>query len=946
MGCLWIAGCAFASADVLQSSMLEWQSILHFPVNKTTYSDMVTSADLSQRSLVTSVLEDGARLGMTVLRTWAFNVCCVCQLTSALPSLPLFLNADGAQNWNALQKWPGTYAEYVFVGLDFVLAEAQRLNLRVLLSLVNWWEDYGGVPQYVQWANSSGAGLTNMDDFYTDGVCKGYFKEHVRTVLNRKNVFTGIIYREDRNIFGWELINEPRSYSVPNGTTIQAWAAEMAAFVKLVDPNHLVTVGSEGHYGPLTPDRCLNANPGCVPLSPHTPFVCSHPCTCPLGIANCNSVPEPHTSRLGGSPLSQELEFLSRWNAAHIEDAQNILRMPVVGAEFGHRATGPSDTLDERVRVFDGIYRATQESAASGGPAAGALFWLLNAQGTADWNGYGVTAGQVTNTDITKQSKIMAGIQGPPDNLIINPSMETGTAQPWFAFGLSANVGRSTLARTGLRGLLVSNRTVATWEGPAQETVTGGVQYMQVANATVTSDDWTRLNGEWVAPDGQLKQVVIYAEGPPVGVAMILDDAEMFMKTSYATNCTHLIYMFFFNLVSLDDTASWDETAACAALRAVSDHAARDVSILFVAPVGVCSSFQGTVATGAVGVPVVSRFPDDSGYAVPVSGSHKHTVWVKALPSLGDPASALLSFWREDTPGNWGRQLSLALASGQDTMQISRQASSGRYRWQLLAQSGSLDYQLHIEVPPSPPAGCGDIGDCFLYQQWVSASLSTAAVKQFDYSTLAGNHEHEAWLTLPASRDLVNVSLSFWRYDAAWSEAQTMFAVPGDSIALRSQQTTASAYRWKVEAIVGASNFNLFYESPRQPPLGCGDAGYQCLLYQGYVSVLSDAPRLLNLPTPPGCYSSSTAGMQAAWLQTPASAASATLYLSLWRREPGGTTWERRTITTAYAGDQKYLTSAESPASFFWRVYAVDSQLKFSLYIEIPAASDISGCQP
>ena len=31
---------------------------------------------------------------------------------------------------------------------------------------------------------------------------------------------------------------------------VQAWVAEMAEFVKRVDPHHLVTVGEEGFFGP------------------------------------------------------------------------------------------------------------------------------------------------------------------------------------------------------------------------------------------------------------------------------------------------------------------------------------------------------------------------------------------------------------------------------------------------------------------------------------------------------------------------------------------------------------------------------------------------------------------------------------------------------------------------------------------------------------------------
>lgn len=35
----------------------------------------------------------------------------------------------------------------MFEGLDFVLAEARRRRIFVILTLVNYWQDYGGMPQ-------------------------------------------------------------------------------------------------------------------------------------------------------------------------------------------------------------------------------------------------------------------------------------------------------------------------------------------------------------------------------------------------------------------------------------------------------------------------------------------------------------------------------------------------------------------------------------------------------------------------------------------------------------------------------------------------------------------------------------------------------------------------------------------------------------------------------
>eukprot|EP00899_Mesostigma_viride_P013205 jgi/Mesvir1/21886/Mv01955-RA.1 len=852
-----------------------------------TYWLMTTAADVGQRPLVRQVMEEGARLGLKVLRTWAFNGTPrrAHLLSSPWQQVHAFEGCrDGADEWNPLQVRPGVYSEKTFVGLDYVLSEAQRLDILVLLSLINWWEDYGGIPQYIAWANQAGAGLSNVDDFYINPLCKRYYQNHVRTVVNRKNVFTGELYREDRNIFGWELMNEPRSYTVPDGSTIKAWAAEMANLVKVLDPNHLVTVGSEGHYGPLTPVRCLTANPG------------SWACKTGGDFINVHSIPNidfathhvyPDTCRvrysvfrwLGGAPLSQELEFLSRWNAAHIEDAQNILRMPVVGTEFGHRATGPSDTLDERVRVFGAMYRATQESAASGGPAAGALFWLLNAQGTTDWNGYGVTAGQVTNTDITKHSVIMSSIQGPPDNLLINPSMEAEATWPWFSLG-EANIGRSTVAKTGNRSLLVSGRWLGTWEGPAQDitqatfpgqryyltawvrvkqaasapamltvkqvTAPGTTDYIRVANATVNDRTWTRLNGEWQAPEGRLTSIYFYVEG-------------------------------------------------------------------------VCSSFQGALAAGVVGVPVASRFPDDGGYTMPVSGSHKHTVWVTLSPSGAAPAAASLSFWKEDTPGSWVRQMVVQLAADR---QQRTQTSSGRYRWQLLSQSGSLDYKLHMEVPPSPPAGCGELGDCVLYQQFVSAGSSTPSAV-FDYvTTLAGSHQHTAWIALPAARQSATLSASLLRSsDAGWLKQVDAVATSGSTAIIRSNQTVSGFFRWTIVAMVGAANFNLFYDKPRAPPQGCGDTG-ACLLYQSYASSDPGGPRSLAFPRPSGCFVSSTAALHSGWLLLPPALPVATFNLALWKKDLATNMWARQILLTTSSGNTTLVPTVQvlhhCQASCWW----------------------------
>ena len=66
-----------------------------------------------------------------------------------------------------------------FQGLDFVVAEAKKYGIHLILSLVNNFKDYGGRAKYVQWAKQQGQNVTNEDDFYTNSIVKEYYKNHV-----------------------------------------------------------------------------------------------------------------------------------------------------------------------------------------------------------------------------------------------------------------------------------------------------------------------------------------------------------------------------------------------------------------------------------------------------------------------------------------------------------------------------------------------------------------------------------------------------------------------------------------------------------------------------------------------------------------------------------------------------------------------------------------------
>ena len=69
-----------------------------------------------------------------------------------------------------------------------MIGEAKKNGVRLILSLVNNYKDFGGRPQYVEWANSTGIPVNNEDDFYTNSVIKGYYKNHVKVRITFSNI--------------------------------------------------------------------------------------------------------------------------------------------------------------------------------------------------------------------------------------------------------------------------------------------------------------------------------------------------------------------------------------------------------------------------------------------------------------------------------------------------------------------------------------------------------------------------------------------------------------------------------------------------------------------------------------------------------------------------------------------------------------------------------------
>ncbi|XVE80725.1 hypothetical protein DITRI_Ditri15bG0003600 [Diplodiscus trichospermus] len=320
-----------------------------------TYWLMVFAADQSTRGKVTELFQQASSVGLTVCRTWAFN--------------------DG--QWRALQKSPSVYDEEVFKALDFVLSEAKKYKIRLILSLVNNWDAYGGKAQYVKWGKAAGLNLTSDDEFFSHPTLRSYYKAHVKAVLNRVNTFTNITYKDDPTIFAWEMMNEPRCTSDPSGDTLQSWISEMAVYVKSLDAKHLVEIGLEGFYGPSAPAR-TQFNPNSYATQVGTDFIRNHQ-TLGVDFASAHIYADSWISQ---TISDAHLQFTKSWMEAHIEDAEKYLGMPVIFAEFGVSAKDPGYNSSFRDALISTVYKTLLNSTKKGGSGAGSLLWQLFPDGT------------------------------------------------------------------------------------------------------------------------------------------------------------------------------------------------------------------------------------------------------------------------------------------------------------------------------------------------------------------------------------------------------------------------------------------------------------------------------------------------------------------------------------------------------------------------------------
>ncbi|KAL8688061.1 MAG: hypothetical protein Q9218_005930 [Villophora microphyllina] len=160
-----------------------------------------------------------AATGYKVTRTWAFG-------TTNNPSTETnvyfqTLNSSGQYfNYNTRNG---------IARLDYAIAAAEEKGVKLILTLLNNFDDLGGINTYT---NVYGG---THQQFYTNAAAQAAYKKYIKFIVQR--------YKSSSAIFSWELCNEPRC-SGCSPDVIYNWASDISAYIKSLDKNHMLTATS------------------------------------------------------------------------------------------------------------------------------------------------------------------------------------------------------------------------------------------------------------------------------------------------------------------------------------------------------------------------------------------------------------------------------------------------------------------------------------------------------------------------------------------------------------------------------------------------------------------------------------------------------------------------------------------------------------------------------
>ena len=289
-----------------------------------------------------------------------------------------------------LQIAPGVYNDTILRGLDFLMAELEKREMKCVLYLNNAWEWSGGFGVYLEWAGAGevpspkdwDAFQAYHSQFTRNDSAKALAANHTRFIVSRTNTVTGKPYRESPALMAWELANEPRAFADDSVTKscFAAWIQEQAQLIKSIDPNHLVTTGSEGKNGCQVDLELFKK----IHAFPEIDYACIH--VWPFNWAWLGQYVATRAEAIatnGPESVITRVEAACQNTADYIEEAHALmspLGKPMVLEEFGYPRDNYAIEAGSPTRGRDAYYQYVFSIIRDSGHIAGCNFW--------SWGGY------------------------------------------------------------------------------------------------------------------------------------------------------------------------------------------------------------------------------------------------------------------------------------------------------------------------------------------------------------------------------------------------------------------------------------------------------------------------------------------------------------------------------------------------------------------------------
>lgn len=200
---------------------------------------------------VTETVETMTDNGANVVRLWAFG--------------------EGFKE--GFQLSAGAYNDETFDNLAYVLSVLEAHQIKAIVTLGNFWGDYGGVPKYLSFDGLPNTTPEDWDVFFTHQFTKNRYRMYIEKLLHYKSQYRSgcadevlrevsdaksirlptvaqdnalCALKDDPTILAWELMNEPRSSTAAKSDIVIEWIKEMSTHIKAMDPYHQVFAGTEG----------------------------------------------------------------------------------------------------------------------------------------------------------------------------------------------------------------------------------------------------------------------------------------------------------------------------------------------------------------------------------------------------------------------------------------------------------------------------------------------------------------------------------------------------------------------------------------------------------------------------------------------------------------------------------------------------------------------------